>query len=62
MLVQIAAAFGSLLSSVSAAPQQRYSLAGLGFGLPMSRLYAGYFGECLRLGVYGWGWGLGAGV
>jgi hypothetical protein len=45
-LVQTAAAFGTLLSSVSAAPQQRYSLAGLGFGLPMSRLYARYFGEC----------------
>jgi [3-methyl-2-oxobutanoate dehydrogenase (acetyl-transferring)] kinase len=44
-LVQTAAAFGNLLSSVSAAPQQRYSLAGLGFGLPMSRLYARYFGR-----------------
>jgi hypothetical protein len=44
-LVQTAAAFGNLLSSVSAAPRQRYSLAGLGFGLPMSRLYARYFGE-----------------
>jgi hypothetical protein len=44
-LVQTAAAFGNLLSSVSVAPQQRYSLAGLGFGLPMSRLYARYFGE-----------------
>jgi [3-methyl-2-oxobutanoate dehydrogenase (acetyl-transferring)] kinase len=42
-LVQTAAAFGNLLSSVSQ-PQQRYSLAGLGFGLPMSRLYARYFG------------------
>jgi hypothetical protein len=45
-LVQTAAAFGNLLSSVSQPQQQRYSLAGLGFGLPMSRLYARYFGEC----------------
>lgn len=48
-LVQTAAAFGNLLSSVSVASQQRYSLAGLGFGLPMSRLYARYFGGDLCL-------------
>lgn len=47
-MAQTAAAFGSLLSSVAQAPRQRYSLAGLGFGLPMSRLYARYFGELMR--------------
>lgn len=59
-LVQTAAAFGNLLSSVSAAPRQRYSLAGLGFGLPMSRLYARYFGEgpgcCIGPWMLWYGW------
>jgi hypothetical protein len=35
---------GDLLSSAMDAPRARYQLAGLGFGLPMSRLYARYFG------------------
>lgn len=43
------AAFGSLLSSVADGSRQRYSLAGLGFGLPMSRLYARYFGAWWRM-------------
>ena len=38
--------FGALLANVSDAPRQRYSLAGLGFGLPLSRLHARYFGGC----------------
>jgi [3-methyl-2-oxobutanoate dehydrogenase (acetyl-transferring)] kinase len=46
---QTAAAFGALLSSVSDAPRARYSLAGLGFGLPLSRLHARYFGGELAL-------------
>ncbi|WIA32443.1 hypothetical protein OEZ86_003265 [Tetradesmus obliquus] len=41
--------FGALLANVSDAPRQRYSLAGLGFGLPLSRLHARYFGGDLQL-------------
>lgn len=42
-------AFGLQLAHVSEAPRQRYKLAGLGFGLPVSRLYARYFGGELSL-------------
>ena len=41
--------FGAELSQVSEAPRQRYQLAGLGFGLPLSRLYERYFGGDLAL-------------
>ncbi|KAF6261335.1 alpha-ketoacid dehydrogenase kinase [Scenedesmus sp. NREL 46B-D3] len=41
--------FGALLANVADAPRQRYSLAGLGFGLPLSRLHARYFGGDLQL-------------
>jgi hypothetical protein len=40
---------GFHLAHASEAPRQRYKLAGLGFGLPMSRLYARYFGGELSL-------------
>lgn len=43
------AAFGALLADVNEAPRRRYSLAGLGFGLPLSRLHARYFGGDLKL-------------
>lgn len=43
------AAFGALLADVNDAPRRRYTLAGLGFGLPMSRLHARYFGGDLKL-------------
>ena len=33
----------------AAAPHNRWRLGGLGFGLPLSRLYARYFGGDLRL-------------
>eukprot|EP00878_Enallax_costatus_P015017 GHUV01015724.1.p1 GENE.GHUV01015724.1~~GHUV01015724.1.p1 ORF type:complete len:495 (+),score=95.37 GHUV01015724.1:1927-3411(+) len=48
-LQQTQAAFGALLADVADAPRRRYSLAGLGFGLPLSRLHARYFGGDLKL-------------
>lgn len=48
-LQQTQADFGALLADVSDAPRRRYSLAGLGFGLPLSRLHARYFGGDLKL-------------
>lgn len=48
-LQQTQEAFGALLADVNEAPRRRYSLAGLGFGLPLSRLHARYFGGDLKL-------------
>lgn len=41
--------FGLQLQHTTEAPRQRYKLAGLGFGLPLSRLFARYFGGELAL-------------
>jgi signal transduction histidine kinase len=40
---------GVNLAAASEAPRQRYKLAGLGFGLPLSRLYARYWGGDLTI-------------
>jgi len=40
---------GDLLAAAAQPPALRFALAGLGFGLPMSRLYARYFGGDLVL-------------
>lgn len=44
-----AASFGDLMSGAADNAGDRFKMAGLGFGLPMSRLYARYFGGDLRL-------------
>jgi hypothetical protein len=36
--------FTELMSSGAMAPEQRFKMAGLGFGLPLARLYARFFG------------------
>lgn len=36
--------FGHQLSNAADAGRRRYRMAGLGFGLPLSRVYARYFG------------------
>ncbi|KAL2891777.1 3-methyl-2-oxobutanoate dehydrogenase lipoamide kinase [Ceratocystis lukuohia] len=50
------AGLGLGLAGVSPAGSGASSLAGLGYGLPLSRAYAEYFGGSLRVeSLYGWG-------
>ncbi|KAL4875098.1 hypothetical protein BJY04DRAFT_224404 [Aspergillus karnatakaensis] len=54
---------GSLdaLNTISATSGQLSSIAGLGYGLPLSRAYAEYFGGSIAVQSL-WGWGTDAGV
>ena len=51
-------AYGTVdaLNTISASGEEPSSIAGLGYGLPLSRAYAEYFGGSIRLqSLYGWG-------
>jgi len=43
--------FGQAMSSAADAGRRRFRMAGLGFGLPLSRVYARYFGGELQLKI-----------
>ena len=53
-----ASAYGTVdaLDTISASGGETSTIAGLGYGLPLSRAYAEYFGGSIRLqSLYGWG-------